>query len=160
MTATLERRRPLIGPNGPLVDPNGATLYSAVTPGGIPYPAPTDPVSQGAANMTAIATFLDPAELALIRSTPVNFNSGLWTANPPPGWTGSPLVQKGTGIVVSGGGAQVTAAGRYRVDYVGNFAANATGRRGVTVGSATASFAYLGCPRRPIRPARALWPSR
>lgn len=134
---TLERR-PLIGPNGPLVDPSGATLYSAVTPGGIPYPAPTDPVSQGAANMAAIATFLDPAETLIYRSGGQNAVTNTWTMA---GGFSATRFTKGAGLTFTAAGIQVAAAGRYRCEAWAVIPAGAGQRRGIAAGLTTGMLA-------------------
>lgn len=125
-------RSPLIGVDGrPLLDRDGVALLGANTPGGIPYPLPTDPVANGAANMQAMATFLDPAEICLYRAENTNVSTGAWGTT---GFTSTPWTV-GTGITPVAGGVNVAAAGRYRVEACATFAANSAGtRRGIAVG--------------------------
>lgn len=106
-------------------------------PGGAPYPLPSDPVAAGAAVITALAAFVDPAEVTAVRSASNNIPTATWILIV---WSGA-QDQKGSGLSVGNGSSGVTCtkAGRYRVDMAGSIPGGATGRRGVGIAISTAT---------------------
>jgi hypothetical protein len=85
------------------------------TPGGLPYPLPTEPVAQGAAAIQALALALDPYLAGSYRIhnalDTVTVSSGPWSG------IGIKTVEtfQGSEIVASGNGFAVTRAGLYDV---------------------------------------------
>lgn len=101
-------------------------------PGGAPYPLPTDPVAQGAAAIDALAAFVDPSELTVLRPAALNVTSGAWGACG--SWTASQDV-KGNGLTYSNAGIVAVKAGRYTCEAFATIPGGAGTRRGIAVSS-------------------------
>jgi hypothetical protein len=92
-----------------------AGTLGASTPGGLPYPSPTDPVYQGAAAIQALATAIDGILAGSYRihnnTDTVTVGTGVWSG------IGIKALETagGSDIVASGNGFAVTKAGLYEV---------------------------------------------
>lgn len=86
------------------------------TSGGLPYPAASDPVNQGAAAIQALATAIDPYLLGSYRihnaTDTVTVGTGVWSG------IGIKTLEanSGTDIAASGNGMVAARAGMYQVD--------------------------------------------
>ena len=100
------------------------------TPGGIPYPEPTDPVAQGADAMQEIAAQLDPSIVKGNRAAAQNLTNAAWT--PITTWT--QIKRVGDGLTLTTAGVICNRAGEVTVEAWGIIGSNNGGtRRGAGV---------------------------
>lgn len=112
------------------------------TPGGLPYPDPSAPVSGGADAIRALALALDPAGMSMGRLEAATVQTTTWTH-----WSMTRTIYtRGGAASDAAGGIRVTAAGLYSVSATADLGGAAGGtRRGIGVGQQDAIVA--GWPR-------------
>lgn len=119
------------------------------TPGGLPYPLPTEPVAQGAARLRALAEALDPAVVGVQQTGVWSCPSGGWQLVP----MASSLITVGAGLAAAGSGVSVNRTGRFQIFARITFAASTAGnRRGVAVGG-SGGVSAVSSPQLLIPPA-------
>jgi len=116
------------------------------TPGGLPYPAPTDPVAQGAAAIQALATAVDalvfPKDYRAITGTStVTISTGVWTKVGV--WLAAEPGAVGSGITSSANGLQLLVPGVYLLSAMVEWAGGSSGGRRL-MGFGTAAAASAG----------------
>lgn len=103
-----------------------ALALGGTTPGGYPYPDPTDPVASGADAIRALAEAADPMATKFADAATQNVGSGSGTALT---FLSTPEIAGGGATLASGTDVTIVKAGTYLITGSCRFATNSTGYR-------------------------------